>query len=964
MKQNNESEDLKELKIEDTLPVKAVGVECLKESIPTTMSPHRYLFKWFARRPTAATRLAVLASVLPANVTNDELLSLMKIGPKRPELLKTSISEYVLERRAEWGESDESLVEHYGYPLPHSVSPSQDEIHDLHEKLRDHWDGDLPTVLDPTSGSGTIPMEAYRYGLPVKANELNSVAWLLNKVVLEYAAKVGSLEKEVKKWSEKIDKKATEELAPFFNSEQDNRQPSYYLCAYSIECPSCGMRLPMSNRWWFHQKSSSKGHAFRPHPKKDKIEYEYVELPHDVTKDEFDPSKGTVDGGDAECLSCGVVTELNEVRNIFQKGNFEFEIVGIKYEGDGNGDDGFRAPTQEDQEAFDKAAEAVVSNLRYSTLLNTDIKKGKETSKLFNYDYRQWRDIYTPRQLLSFAKYLEAYEVYKDKIQAEYPEKKAEAILSILSMSATKMVERNTRLEPMDIRLGSPANMLGSNNFTHKWHYCETNLTIGSYSYSSSVDLVLRKYEEISENYSLSELPDCEITKGDGADMPYPDKSVDAVVIDPPYGDNVMYGELADSLYVWLREYLQDVHSREFAEPITNKEDEAVENTSNFSEEDVQANESANSRGDLAKRFYEDKMSEIFQDSYRVLDRGGVLTVYFTDRDTGAWDSLTMSMINAGFTITATHTITSEMPHRVGMQERTSADSSLLLTCRRPTSERESEQREPTLWSDIKEKTEQVAINKANELLDSELNLTKTDTIISAFGPTLRVFTENYPVVDIHDKPVRPAEALEAARAAVTRVLIDRELHEGLDIVDDLSTWYILMFLVYNHDTVPYDEANQLGLGLGVHIDELKRPTKIWKKSGNNLIVASESDRVRDFAALEQGEKRRKRAYPVDPRESKFDYTIDAVHACLNVLGQKGSDFTWNWIKDRGLETNEEFIRTIESLLQVLPENHPDYNKLVNVASGETGQLLDIDVDVFSDSSAGDSDNKTTLQDF
>ncbi|TKX83462.1 hypothetical protein EXE43_24125, partial [Halorubrum sp. SS5] len=176
-------------------------------------------------------------------------------------------------------------------------------------------------------------------------------------------------------------------------------------------------------------------------------------------------------------------------------------------------------------------------------------------------------------------------------------------------------------------------------------------------------------------------------------------------------------------------------------------------------------------------------------------EEGGVLTIYFTDKEIAAWDSLTMSIINSGFNITATHTITSEMPQRIGVQQDASADSTLLLTCRKPTTQ--PDDRMPTLWRDIKDETRQVAREKASSLLESEHNLTKTDTIISAFGPTLRVFTENYPVVDDKDELVRPREALREARTAVTEVLIQRELAGSLDDVDSLSTWYILSWLVY-----------------------------------------------------------------------------------------------------------------------------------------------------------------------
>ena len=101
----------------------------------------------------------------------------------------------------------------------------------------------------------------------------------------------------------------------------------------------------------------------------------------------------------------------------------------------------------------------------------------------------------------------------------------------------------------------------------------------------------------------------------------------------------------------------------------------------------------------------------------------------------------------------------------------------------------------------------------------------------------------------------------------------------------------------------------------------------------------------------------------MNPQDQSFDYNIDAVHAALNVLQTKGGDFTWNWLQDRDLHNSPWFSRTVKSLLQVMPQNHSDYELLVNLASGETGELLDIDTDFLS-SNDRDDNSRTTLQDF
>lgn len=941
-----EDRKFKPVKAESVLPTKTVGIECLKEANPETMSPHRNIFKWFARRPTAATRLAILASILPQDVSDEELLKYLCVGPK--EDIDENLSNYVLRKYSTKDNRSGTIEEHFGYEYPHRRVPSESEFENLHEQLRQHWDGDLPVVLDPTAGGGTIPLEALRYRLPTISNELNPVAWLLNKVILDYAVSVGSIQSELEKWMSEIEGHVEKELSQFF-PERNGVAPSHYYRAYSIECPSCGGRLPITNRWYFNRRRNA---AVYPLFEEEGLQFKVIDPTEYDTREGYDPNSGTISGGDAECTQCGVVTERSDIVEIFKNGKYEFEVCGVRYE-ESIGGSKYHSPTEEDLVAVEKAREEVDSDLRLSTILSTERFEGYY-DRAVPYGVEQWRDVYSPRQLLTHATYLEAFDEVSDSIQSEYTEKKAELIVTLLSFIPVKLVSRNSRLNPMSPDYGSPSDMLGDNNFSFKWHFAESNQMVGTYSYQSEAKNIIESYEETVRYVKHVDEP-ATVYQGDAADLPSEDSSIQSVVVDPPYGDNIVYSEISDAFYVWLREYLGDTFPTTFSDVETNKQDEAVENPALVEESEGE------STSIVARRSYEAKMSEIFSEVYRVLEPGGTLTIYFTDKEIDAWDSLTMSIIQSGFVISATHTITSEIPSRIGVQEDASADSTLLLTCRKPA--KESEERVPTLWRDIQQETKQVAREEAEKLLDSQHNLTKTDMIISAFGPTLRVFTQEFPVVDDKDNEVRPKQALAEARTAVTEVLVERELSEGLDGVDSLTKWYILSWLVYESDSIPYDEARQLGLGVGVEIDELKRDTKIWGQSKDTLLLKGQSDRVRDYTALESGEKRRKRAYPVNPRDQTFDYNIDAVHAALNVLQTKGGDFTWNWLQDRDLTNSSWFSQTVKSLLQVMPQTHPDHELLINLASGETGELLEIDTDFLSDRDENGS-SRTTLQDF
>jgi adenine-specific DNA methylase len=346
---NTESED-RPLKIEGLLPVTAVGIESLKEANPEVMSPHRKIYKWFARRPTAATRLAILASVLPDTVSDDQLLRWMCVGPK--EGTEGTIEDYVVNKQATKDNNNQSVTSHFGYGYPLQNIPPNNEFQEFHKTVREHWDGSLPTVLDPTAGGGTIPLESLRYGLPTISNELNPVAWLLNKVVLDYAPSQGSLDEDIRQWVDEILEFASDELEEYF-PRRDGVAPSHYFRAYSIDCPACGDILPLTNRWWFNRRLNM---AVRPLFGENDLRYECVNI--EKIDIDFDPNNGTVSGGDAECPHCGVVTERDDLVEMFQSGDFEYEVLAVRYEEKISGSK-YHSPAEEDYKAIEKARQKV-----------------------------------------------------------------------------------------------------------------------------------------------------------------------------------------------------------------------------------------------------------------------------------------------------------------------------------------------------------------------------------------------------------------------------------------------------------------------------------------------------------------------------------------------------------------------------------------------------------------------------
>jgi len=216
MKDRNQTRNQKNrpnnLKINGNLPIRAVGVETKREQKNySDKPPQNYLHTWFARRPIPATRLAILASVLPDSVADNQLLKWMGMNPDNLQEGR-DISTHIREKQKTVDQADGRIYDHYGYRKAYKNIPGDDELNNFHTQVRGMWGGELPTVLDATAGGGSIPFESRRYNLPTIANELNPVPSVILKAILEHPQINGDLSEDIQKWGDKINEYAQNKL--------------------------------------------------------------------------------------------------------------------------------------------------------------------------------------------------------------------------------------------------------------------------------------------------------------------------------------------------------------------------------------------------------------------------------------------------------------------------------------------------------------------------------------------------------------------------------------------------------------------------------------------------------------------------------------------------------------------------------------------------------------------------------
>lgn len=923
--------DRPRLKIQDDLPIRTVGIETERERKNySDLPPQNYIHVWWARRPTPATRLAILGSVLPQDVEDDTLLKWIGITPSNIAN-GMSIAEHVRHKKATENDRDGLVYEHYGYRKAYKNLPSEEEIDIIHQKARDTWNGSLPTILDATAGGGSIPFESVRYEFPTIANELNPVASVILKAVLEHPRVDGDLSEDIRDWGEKINNRARKRLEEYFPAG-DQEKVLEYLWANTIKCPDCGLELPLSPNWWLDKKSGNEGVAARPFVENDNVTFSIVELPEQVEKSEYNPDEGTVSRGSATCLQCSVTIDGDEVKQQAQSGDMGDQLYAIHYESKEKGNNrDFRSPRDFDEVGFSKAQDEVQNNIELSSLLTEERYVGP-ADRSANYGITQWRHAYNARQLLVHQTYLKVYEDCKIEILEQYSGQQSKVILTFLSIAADKAADYNCKFSSWDNTVPKIRNSFDRHDFAFKWSYAESNLTAKNLGYDWVLDSTVEVYEELRElsGHSKSSV---EVLQEDAANLSLKDNEINAIVLDPPYYDNVMYAELADFFYVWLKQYLGDIYPDFFGSELTPKGEEAVANPSKF--DNVASG--SQSKHELAKDDYEHKMTEIFGEMHRVLDDDGIFTLMFTHKRTEAWDTLTKALIESGFIVTSTHPVSTESQLSLHQAGKNAAESTILLASEKRLSEDEN----PTLWSEIKQETQQVARSKAQYLDGQEVDFAKVDIILASFGPTLEVFTRNYPVIDDEGNDVRPQVALDEARTAVRDYLIDQYLNEGVRDVDPITEWYTLAWLVFEAQRFPYDEANRLGKGIGIEVDDIKRSHRLWRKKSNDIVLRSYEERVQ---TPEDKEKSRT-TKPIDPDAITFDTDLDKVHAVMYVFDKLGGVETEKYIKDRGLETDPGFRATLEALLQVISPTHDDWELLRDIAATEIADLLDLDLD-------------------
>ncbi|NPV68433.1 MAG: DUF1156 domain-containing protein [Anaerolineae bacterium] len=903
--------------IEDWLPFEAVGAESQRErGASSALPPLYFLHVWWARRPLTVSRAAILAGALPQwspdwpeplrrrfpdeGSYRDWFVHLLGIRGNPIEGRKRTVE---AKNSGEW-EKDP----YRGAPRAFTVNPSPEDLALLRDLLEITWGTRDVTVMDVTAGGGSIPFEALRYGFTTCANELNPVASVILKATLDYPARYGvGLAADIQQWGKRWYELVKARLQPYFTPLPPGAEGAAYLWARTVACPVTGKPVPLSPNWWL-----SRG--------KDKVAVQLIadparDAPQFVIKRgdaiDFDPDAGTVSRGVGLSPWTGEAIPGEYIKAEAQAGRMGQMLYAVAVKRTGGFD--FRPPTADDLEGVRRAEIALAERLpaweAAGLVPREPYPEVSNDPRPLIYGMPTWADFFSPRQLLAMLTFLETLREVGRELRANMDADRAAAVETYLGLALDKCPNYNCLQSRWHPPRAVIAPVFDRHDFSFKWTYAEFDAAANLLPWG--VTQVVDAYTGMAELASPAQYPlwraegvppfeRLAIWQESATDLAQvPSGSLHNITFDPPYYDNVMYAELADFFYVWLKRSVGHLFPQFFADHLTNKDDEAVANVARF--EGMGRNKRA-----LAEQDYQRKMEAIFRECHRMLRDDGVLTIMFTHKKVEAWDTLASALINAGFSVQASWPVHTESEHSLHQAKKNAAQSTILLACRKRQASGE-----PVWWDDIRGQVQRVAREKAAAFAAQGVG--GVDLYISTFGPALSVISAHWPVLTsaIDERtgqpvPLRPETALDLAREEVIK-LRKRGLLLGRDIqFDPFTDWYIMAWDAFKAVEFPYDEARKLAIALGVDMDgEVRGHKNLVARKGSNVV-------------LQAPVQRRKRGM-VDPDLSVFESMIDAVHTALLVLGEDGTYACEAFLKRSGLLNDGQFRQCIQALINAIP---------------------------------------------
>lgn len=899
--------------IEVDLPIKKISAHARREK--SIRQGHiSTLHIWWARRPLAACRAVVCASLWPdpvdslcpvkfreeacrvintfaAKAVSDRQLS-QGCSPdtwkKWQTLTRTGGLDYTNEAHwnilrfllldfiADFANFDNATVADY-------LETSRSLTQSAHESLGG-IPGTRPLVVDPFAGGGAIPLEAIRIGADAFASDLNPVPVLLNKVLIEYIPRYGQrLASEVRKWGEWIKEEAEKELCQFYPKDPDGSTPIAYLWARTIRCegPGCGIEVPLLRSLWLGKKPHNSW-ALKIAPDAVSRTIGLTVLHNPQTSQ---VGQGNVKRGSATCSVCGYTTPASNVRIqlAMRRGGTDDArmtcVVMVRPDRRGRF---YRIPNQQDLDgaARAKAALTLLTSADAAFILNepTPAGGGKGAGRAFSqriYGMDCFGDLFTPRQTLALSVLCQLTIRAGTMCRDESVPGLSDAVQELLAINVSKLADYNSALSTWlpQASQETVAHTFARPAISMVWDFAEAYpLADSSGGWKHSLGYMVQPLEAESRARHHSG----QVVSAAAGRHPLPDESAAAFITDPPYYDAVPYADLSDFFIVWLKRALTGTLNAPYFASLAPKEEECVL-------DEVKGHDAD---------YFHRTMREAFAEGRRICKPNGIGVVVFAHKSTGAWESLLQSMIDAGWVISGSWPIDTERANRLRAMDSAALASSVHIVCRpRELSQSSRSDSEVGDWRDVLAELPK-RIHAWMPRLQQE-GVVGADAIFACLGPALEIFSRHSRVEKASGDAVTLKEYLEYVWGAVSREALsmifkdadtsgfeedsrltamwlwtlssapldgeESETDDGEDTEGDSGEKPVAVGTASGF-TLEYDAARKIAQGLGAHLDVLANLVEIKGDTARLLPVAERTKALFGKEGTESPSAKRKKS--------------------------------------------------------------------------------------------------------
>jgi len=942
--------------IEVDLPIKRISEHAKREK--SIRQGHiSSLHIWWARRPLASCRAVLCASLWPDPVDS-----------ACPAAFREGVTNLLREFRDKRGGKDRNfsdlielrcaLLEFIADFADWDNAQNRDFI-DVSQRITKiayeslgGTKGGRPIVIDPFAGGGAIPVEALRIGAQSYANDINPVAVLLEKLIIEYIPTFGErLERDLEKYASMIVKELKDELEKFYPSGNDGAKPLAYLWCRTVMCegPNCGALIPLQSDMNI-LTSGKRSVNFKVKPEGKKISFEIFEgAPSSA-------SSPTVKRSSAICPICGFTTKATNVRAQFKGrkgGANDAQMVAVM-------DDNcertryrrYRSPTSKDLKAFEDARRYLKDKVE-NFKLDIPNEPFPYLRSIFNMkllDVNSWGDLFNDRQKL-----INGILVHKiNQIYFKIEDKKyAEAVIAVLSLLADKIIDSNSSVCFKVNNADTCMRTFGRQALPIVWDFFEIN-PLGKWA--RGLEENIAAFSELIRLIYKWDKRSGEVMFGSATNNLLPEDSVDCIVTDPPYYDAIPYADLSDFYFVWLKRIFKNTQVTLFREQLSPKREEIVQLFDRNIDYVYKTKEN-----------YINLMMAAMTEGRKSLKPDGIAVVIFAHKATDAWEAQLDAMIKAGWVICGSWPIDSENDRRLRAQSAAVLSSSIHLVCRpREDSSGKLIANHIGDWRDVLHELPK-RIHEWMPKLSQE-GVVGADAIFACLGPALEIFSQYSRVEKANGEQVELKEYLEQVWGAVAKEalnMIFQGAHtEGFEEDARITAMWLWTlsagldgsFEVDEETTddtdsdgegtikamgfsLEFDAARKIAQGLGAHLENLSSVIEIDGDQARLLPVAErvkflfgkgsmaatpvrKKKKENQITLFDEFSKVEDQGWSLGDEKSAVGKTIlDRLHQAMILFGAGRGDAMRRFLVEEGIGKDERFWRLAQAFSALYPAN-------------------------------------------